>query len=117
MVNPADHNAEAWLQNWDYTAESTSIRPPPGYEGVCAAAKQVYDNEQASIPKHITRVGVPTETTLSERLAYKIEVMKYQRMGKHRQHLVPGLFPAMVSRMVSRAEVKSNPKAEAAIRK
>ena len=57
----------------------------------------------------VTGLNSPTETELTDKLAIKLELLGKTRTKKHRSHQDLAFYPAMVSRMISRAEFRANP--------
>ena len=110
--------AETWLRSWDDTAETLSAPSDPQWDKIAAVAKQIFMSERTTRFKDTTGLERPQDMNLSEKLSTRIQQMKdLRKKEQHRPHLVPPPFPAMASRMVSRAELKINPKAQEALRK
>ena len=101
----------------DEMATILSASSDPQWDHVAAVARQAFMGEREARFTDVTGLNSPKEMELTDKLALKLELMGRTRAKKHRSHQDLAFYPAMVSRMISRAEFKTNPEAQAALKK
>ena len=112
-----DNSTEDWMIGWDDTAEILSASSDPQWDHVAAAARQAFMSERDARFKDVTGLHSPTAIELTDKLAIRLDLMRRTRATKHRSHQDLAFYLAMVSLMISRAEFRTNPKAQAALKK
>ena len=105
-----EKHCETWLQGWDATADALNPHPEPQEQTTPAApCSLVTPLEGVTMDKRLIRLkkGDVQNNGMCAKLT----------AAAHRQRLDPSVFPAMVTRMVSRRELSWNEEAATTLRK